>query len=200
MEFPISVGVHQRQALSPLLFVVVVDAITRDLQKPVPWILLYADDVMLACEDKDDLEQQVQAWCDRVAMFGLKLNVKKTECLTTDVNESGSIKIEGTELARTSVSKYLGSIASDGGLMVEVNSRVSAAWSNWRSLTGVLCDRKIPERLKSKIYRAVVRPGAMYGAESWPATKEVETRLSAMETKMRNNVAFPTVEVTVPAQ
>ncbi|VDP23366.1 unnamed protein product [Heligmosomoides polygyrus] len=52
MEFPISVGVHQGSALSPLLFVVVMDAITRDLQKPVPWTLLYADDVMLACEDK----------------------------------------------------------------------------------------------------------------------------------------------------
>ncbi|VDP02237.1 unnamed protein product [Heligmosomoides polygyrus] len=68
--------------------------------------------------------------------------------------------------------------------MVEVNSRVGAAWSKWRSLTGVLCDRKIPEHLKSKIYRAVVRPVAMYGAECWPATKEVETRLSVMETKM----------------
>ncbi|VDO98477.1 unnamed protein product [Heligmosomoides polygyrus] len=66
--------------------------------------------------------------------------------------------------------------------MVEVNSRVSAAWSKWRSLTSVLCDKKIPE--KSKIYRAVVRPVAMYGAECWPATREVETRLSVMETKM----------------
>ncbi|VDO92928.1 unnamed protein product [Heligmosomoides polygyrus] len=161
------------------------DAITRDLQQPVPWTLLYADDVMLACEDKDDLERQVQAWCDRLARFGLKLNVKKTEFLATDVNEFGSIKINGAELARTSVFKYLGSaIASDGGVMVEVNSRESAAWSKWRSLTGVLCDRKIPEHLKSKIYRAVVRPVAMYGAECWPATKEVETRLSVMETKM----------------
>ncbi|VDP11736.1 unnamed protein product [Heligmosomoides polygyrus] len=184
-EFPISVGVHQGSALSPLLFVVVMDAITRDLQKPVPWTLLYADDVMLACEDKGELEREVQAWCDRLAMFGLKLNVKKTEYFTTDVNESGSIKINGTELARTSVFKYLGSaIASDGSLMVEVNSRVSAAWSKWRSLTGVLCDKKMPERLKSKIYKTVVRPVAMYGAECWPATKETESRLSVMETKM----------------
>ncbi|VDO22419.1 unnamed protein product [Heligmosomoides polygyrus] len=68
--------------------------------------------------------------------------------------------------------------------MVEVNSRVSVAWSKWRSLTGVLCDRKIPEHLKSKIYRAVVWPVAMYGAEYWPATEEVETCLSVMETKM----------------
>ncbi|VDP02238.1 unnamed protein product [Heligmosomoides polygyrus] len=131
---------------------------------------------MLACEDKDDLERQVQAWCDRLAMFGLKLNVKKTGYLTTDLNESGSIKIHRTELARTSLFKYLGSaVASDGGLMVEVNSRVSATWFKWLSLTGVLCDRKIPEQLKSKIYRAVVRPVAMFGAACWPATKEVKT-------------------------
>ncbi|VDP11972.1 unnamed protein product [Heligmosomoides polygyrus] len=148
-------------------------------------MLLYADDVMLACEDKDDLEREVQASCDSLAMFGLKMNVKKTEYLTTDVNESGSIKINGTELARTSLFRYLGSaIASDGGLMVEVNSCVSAAWSKWRSLTGVLCDRKITEHLKSKIYKTVMRPVAMYGAECWPAIKEVETRLSVMETNM----------------
>ncbi|VDP54051.1 unnamed protein product [Heligmosomoides polygyrus] len=66
--------------------------------------------------------------------------------------------------------------------MVEVNSRVSAAWSKWRSLSGVLCGKKIPDRFKSKIYRAVIR--AMYGTECWPATKEVEMRLSVMETKM----------------
>ncbi|VDP22177.1 unnamed protein product [Heligmosomoides polygyrus] len=71
-------------------------AITRDLQKPVPWTLLYADDMMLGCEDKDEIERQMQAWCDRVAMFGLKMNVKKTEYLTFDVYKSGSIKINGT--------------------------------------------------------------------------------------------------------
>uniref|UniRef100_A0A183GI64 LORF2 protein n=1 Tax=Heligmosomoides polygyrus TaxID=6339 RepID=A0A183GI64_HELPZ len=113
------------------------------------------------------------------------LNVKKADYPTTDVTESSSIKVNGIELPRTSVFKYLGSaIAYDGKLMVEVNSRVSAAWSKWCSLTGVLCYRKVPERLKSMIYRAVVRPVAMYGAECWPATKEVEMRLSVMETKM----------------
>ncbi|VDO86743.1 unnamed protein product [Heligmosomoides polygyrus] len=143
------------------------DAITRDLQKPVPWSLLYADAVMLANEDKGELERELQAWYDRLERFGLMLNM------------------DGTELARTLVFKYLGSaVASDGKLMVEVNSRVSGAWSKWCSLTGVLCDKKIPERFKSKIYRAVVRAVAMYRAGCWPATKEVETRLSVMETKM----------------
>ncbi|EYC37915.1 hypothetical protein Y032_0757g2097 [Ancylostoma ceylanicum] len=51
-------------------------------------------------------------------------------------------------------------------------------------MTGVLCDKNVPDRFKSKVYRAVVRSAALYGAECWPATKEVERRLSVMETKM----------------
>ncbi|VDO91368.1 unnamed protein product [Heligmosomoides polygyrus] len=95
-------------------------------------------------------------------LFGLKLNVKKAY-LTTDVNEHGSIKINGTELSRVTSFKYLGStVTSDGSLKLEVNARVSAAWSKWRSLTGVLCDRTIPEHLISKVYRTVVHPVATY--------------------------------------
>ncbi|VDP53798.1 unnamed protein product [Heligmosomoides polygyrus] len=44
-----------------------------------PWTLLYADDVMLASEDKGELERELQAWSDRLERFGLKLNVKKPE-------------------------------------------------------------------------------------------------------------------------
>ncbi|VDO19617.1 unnamed protein product [Heligmosomoides polygyrus] len=46
-----------------------------------PWTLLYADDVMLACEDETELERQAQAWYDLLALFGLKLNLKKAEYL-----------------------------------------------------------------------------------------------------------------------
>ncbi|EYC43535.1 hypothetical protein Y032_0490g2378 [Ancylostoma ceylanicum] len=35
---------------------------------------------------------------------------------------------------------------------------------------GVMCDKKVPLKLKSKIYRTVVRPVALYGAECWPTT------------------------------
>ncbi|VDO67925.1 unnamed protein product [Heligmosomoides polygyrus] len=140
---------------------------------------------MLASEDKGELERELQAWCDRLERFELKHNVKKAEYLTTDVTESSSIEVNGIELPRTAVFKYLGSaVVSDGKLMVEVNSRVSVAWSKWRLLTGVLSDKKIPEHFQTKIYGAVARAVAMCGAECWPATKEVETRLSVMETKM----------------
>ncbi|VDO81853.1 unnamed protein product [Heligmosomoides polygyrus] len=82
---------------------------------------------MLASEGNGELERKLQAWCDRLEPFGLKLKVKKTEYLTTEVTESSSLKVNGIELSRTAVFKYLGSAtASEGKLMAEVNSRVSA--------------------------------------------------------------------------
>ncbi|EYC22002.1 hypothetical protein Y032_0018g3657 [Ancylostoma ceylanicum] len=47
-------------ALSPLLFMVVTDAITQGLQELEPWTLLFADD-MLASEDEHELELRMQA-------------------------------------------------------------------------------------------------------------------------------------------
>ncbi|VDP03678.1 unnamed protein product [Heligmosomoides polygyrus] len=129
---------------------------------------------MLTSEEKTELEGQAQACCDRLAMFGLKLDVKNSECLKTDVNEAGSVEINGTALVRTTNFEYLESaISCDGSLMFEVNLRLSPAGSKWYSMTGVLCDRTGAKR----------RLVAMYGAECRSSTKEVETRLSVMETK-----------------
>jgi hypothetical protein len=161
------------------------DSITRDIQRPAPYTLLYADDVFLASDNKTDLEQLVQVWNDRLAQRGLRLNLKKTEYLTTNPDENGTITINGTDLPRADNFKYLGStLSADGDLRHEVTARVNAAWMKWRTTTGVLCDRRMKDNLKSKVYRAVVRPVALYGAECWPITKTAERRLAVMETKM----------------
>ena len=47
----------------------------------------------------------------------------------------------------------------------DVDLRVRAAWSSWRKLTGVLYDRKIPLRLKAKVYEAIIRPAMTYGSD-----------------------------------
>ncbi|EYB86391.1 hypothetical protein Y032_0279g1180 [Ancylostoma ceylanicum] len=184
-EFPISVGVHQGSALSPLLFTLVMDAITNDLQRPAPWTLLYADDVMLESEQKEDLVRQTQAWSERLARYGVRLNVKKTEYMMTNLDEPSTIQFDGHDLRRTNYLNYLGStLSADGNLAHEVVARVNAAWLKWRSMTGVLCDKNVPDRFKSKVYQAVVRSVALYGAECWSAVKERERRLSVMETTM----------------
>ena len=51
-EFAITVGLHQGSTLSPYLFVLVMDELTRHIQEEVPWCMLFADDVVLIDETR----------------------------------------------------------------------------------------------------------------------------------------------------
>ena len=46
-SFSVKVGVHQGSALSPLLFIVVMDVLTEDVRNGSLMELLYADDLFL---------------------------------------------------------------------------------------------------------------------------------------------------------
>ena len=96
-----------------------------------------------------------------------------------------TITIDGEDLKKTTNFKYLGStISSDGDITSDVRTRINAAWAKWRQVTGVLCDRHMPDRLKAKIYKTVVRPVALYGSECWPAATKHERALHTMEMRM----------------
>ena len=52
-EFGVGVGVHQGSVLSPLLFIIVLEALSREFRTGCPWELLYADDLMISAESMD---------------------------------------------------------------------------------------------------------------------------------------------------
>jgi len=49
------VGMHQGLALSPLLFVIVMEAISREFRVALPWELLYANDLAVIAETEEEL-------------------------------------------------------------------------------------------------------------------------------------------------
>ena len=52
-DFEVKVGMHQGSALSPLLFVIVMEAISKQFRVALPWELLYADDLAVIAETEE---------------------------------------------------------------------------------------------------------------------------------------------------
>ena len=51
-------------------------------------------------------------------------------------------------------------------------------------LSGVIYDKKVPMKLKSMLYKTVVRPAMVYGSEFWALRKQEEQCLHTTEMKM----------------
>ena len=53
----------------------------------------------------------------------------------------------------------------DGDIDEDVNHTIKAEWMKWRQASSVLCDKRVPHKLKVKFYRMMIRPAMLYGAE-----------------------------------
>ena len=80
--------------------------------------------------------------------------------------------------------KYLGSTVQESGCEREVKKRVQAGWNRWRRVSGVICDRRLPAKVKGKVYRSVVRPAMVYGFEMVAVTKKQVEEMEVAEMKM----------------
>ena len=61
-SFEVKVGMHQGSALSPLQFVIVMEALSRKFRVALPWELLYADDLVVIAETEDDQIKRLNEW------------------------------------------------------------------------------------------------------------------------------------------
>ena len=63
---------YQGSALSPLLFVIVMEAISGEFRVALPRELLYADDLVVVAETGDDLIKRLNEWKDKVENRGMR--------------------------------------------------------------------------------------------------------------------------------
>ncbi|XP_071694390.1 uncharacterized protein [Rutidosis leptorrhynchoides] len=103
-----------------------------------------------------------------------------------DVQDDGVNICIGDQILHPQTSfRYLGSVLHKSGRINEdVSYRIKVGWLKWRAATGVLCDKKIPLKLKGKLFKVAIRPVMLYGSECWPMTKAQERRMKVAEMRM----------------
>ena len=116
----------------------------------------------------------------------MKVSRSKTEYLCINGgNDDDTVKMEVTKVPRVKEFKYLGStVQESGGCEKEVKKRVQAGWNGWRRVSGVICDRRLPARVKGKVYSIVVRSAMVYGLETVAVTKKQVEEMEVAEMKM----------------
>ena len=119
--------------------------------------MLLADDIVICEETREEVEQSLECWRYALERRGMEVNRSKTECVCINGgNDDETVKLEDTKVPR--VKKF--------------------------KLLGVICDRRLPARVKGKVYTTVVRPAMVYGFETVEVTKKQVEEMEVAEMRM----------------
>ena len=81
-EFEVKVGVHQGSVLSPLPFIIVLEALSREFHAGVPWEDLYADDLVITADSLEEcVRRRLLIWKKAMEEKGLGVNAGKTKVI-----------------------------------------------------------------------------------------------------------------------
>ena len=127
-SYKVNVGLHQGIALSPFLFAVIMIRLTDEVRREPPWTMLFADDIVICEETREEVEQRIECWRYALEKRGMKVSRSKTKYLCVNgENEKKTVKMEDTKVSRVKEIKYLGSTAQEcGSCQREVKKRVQA--------------------------------------------------------------------------
>ena len=111
-SFKVKVGLHQESALSPFLFAVIMDRLTDEARRELPWT--FADDIVICEETREEVGWRIKYWRYALERRGMKVSRSKTKYLCINGgNDNETVKMEDTKVPRVKEFKYLGSTVQE---------------------------------------------------------------------------------------
>ncbi|KAK3511328.1 hypothetical protein QTP70_000378 [Hemibagrus guttatus] len=142
--FPVHVGLRQGCPLSPVLFIVFMDRISRCSQglEGVQFgdhrisSLIFADDVVLLAPSSLDLQHALGRFATECEAAGMRVSTSKSEAMVLDRKKVAcTLQVGGEVLPQVEEFKYLGVLfTSEGRMEREIDRRISAAAAVMRSM------------------------------------------------------------------
>nr|VZI44332.1 unnamed protein product [Spirometra erinaceieuropaei] len=149
--------------------------------------LLFADDCALNTTSEEEMQRSTDLFSAACENFGLVINTQKTVVMhqpppnsATAPNVPPQISVNGTQLQVVENFPYLGSTLSrNTKIDDEVANRISKASQAFGRLQSTVWNRYgLQLSTKLKIYKAVILPTLLYGAETWTVYAEQARRLN----------------------
>ncbi|CAF1534892.1 unnamed protein product [Adineta ricciae] len=186
--FQVQVGLRQGCVLSPLLFVIYMDKISRtsasstcvQIGNVKVDSLLFADDIARLATSENNLQMALNKF-DKVCLdYGMKISEKKTEVMM---------------ISRDISFKYLGvQFSSDGRQEGEIDRRIGASSGVLRTLyRSVVTKTELSKKTKIAIFKSVYRPTLIYGHEHWVLTEKLRSRIQAAEMRFLRRISGLTI-------
>ena len=191
-ELKVNIGLRQGSVLSPLLFIAVLNLISRKtVMKDAMKKLIYADHLALVANGKQELQEKLEEWNGLLTRHELKINLEKTEVLHIGHSrEELDNELEGKKLPQGDSFVYLGgAVCGDEKTEREVRLRAQAGANAWRAVEGVMADWQISQRLKGKVMSTCVTPACLYGTETLAMTELQQQRLQVCENSWVRKIA-----------
>ena len=184
--FDVGVGVKQGCILSPALFNIFLEYVMRELKsidreltyrEKMSLDIRYADDTTLMSVIFEKLRlstQELEAACQK---WGLKINNNKCRIMT---EYDDDIRIDGDEIQKVNEFVFLGSTLP--GTTKDVIRRTALASAAFGRLQRTVWTRRdISRKLKTRLYKSLILPIAIYAGETWTLKAEDARRLEVFE-------------------
>nr|VZI17684.1 unnamed protein product [Spirometra erinaceieuropaei] len=149
--------------------------------------LLFADDCALNTTSEAEMQRSMDLFSAACENFGLVINTQKTVVMhqpppnsATAPNSPPQISVNGNQLQVVENFPYLGSTLSHNTKIDdEVASRISTASQAFGRLRNTVWNRHgLQLSTKLKMYKAVILPTLLYGAETWTVYTRQARRLN----------------------
>ncbi|KAK3524458.1 hypothetical protein QTP70_029309 [Hemibagrus guttatus] len=198
--FLVYVGLRQGCPLSPVLFIVFMDRISRRSQglEGVRFgdhrisSLIFADDVVLLAPSSLDLQHALGRFAAECEAAGMRVSTSKSEAMVLNWKKVACTLQVGVEvLPQVEEFKYLGVLFTREGRMDrEIDTRIGAAAAVMRSMyQSVVVKKELSRKAKLSIYQSIYVPTLTYGHELWVMTERVRSRTQAAEMSFLRRVA-----------
>jgi len=158
-------------------------------------ILAYADDIDIISRSPKFLQEATIALDRAARRMGLEINQTKTKymiCGTKKKYVENVFKVKHMTFETVNSFVYWGTlITADNNTSAKINSRITLANRSYFGLVNILKAKNINIKCKVIIYKTLIKPVLMYGAETWVLSKADELRLGVLERKILRRIYGP---------